>query len=524
MKLYPSLFAYLNDCQPVTPDTLLHASDRPIIALDSQEVLSSQPFLIPIGDIYEIAFPYLKPTDRGVDEHQLEYIFNLSISGQSYPLRVTDEVLDLGTIKEKNELPEWENRLGECLDDTAALLIQLLIGVFTNCFGNQKTNQPKILLTQLQAKLDNVNFQQANLPIAVSLDRRYELHRKLEALAPKLRHQLRRQAELMPVGRIQEIDSYCLRDYIRRPGVTATEKAGAKQELMAIQRYQDFNTPENKFLVYFSHILHFNCYQYEHSTATQYRTEVQKLRSVIDFFHQQPIVQGIQDRQYQFTQPNYVLQQNPIYRSFYQAYLDYIRYKYEKERIWSFRNQLFADIVYICLTAALLRFQGIAIDALSSISGSNVPEQGRYIQDKTNIRVKVFLQNQVCVFRLIKPFNKRLGDWCLTGEIHQLNSNQLDTQRFVFQIWVFWYRPHNETIAQLKSYLQKLRNRQSFQKGFVFYLQVPPSHSEPIEQIQNFAEAKLLLCQLPNLMTPLGFSDTVAFMADVIKSAVESPV
>ena len=111
MKLYPSLFAYLNDCQPVPLDTLLHASDRPIIALDSQEELSHQPFLIPIGDIYEIAFPYLKPTDIGVHQHQLEYNFNLSISGRSYKLRVTDEVLDLGTIKEENELPEWENKI-----------------------------------------------------------------------------------------------------------------------------------------------------------------------------------------------------------------------------------------------------------------------------------------------------------------------------------------------------------------------------------------------------------------------------
>lgn len=522
MRLYPSLFAYLNNCQPVPESTLLHASDRPIIALDSQEDFSGQPFLITLDNgVYEIAFPYLKPTDIGHHDHQLEYIFNLSISSQLYRLRVTDEVLDLDTIKEENELQEWENKLGEHLDSTTTLLIRLFIGMFTSFFGDQKTRQPTILLTQLEEKLDKVKVDEANLPIVISLERRYQLRRKLEAIASKLRHQLRRQAELMPVGRIQEMDSYCLRDYIRRPGITAVEKAGAKQELMAIQRYQDYNTPENKFLIHFSHILYFNCYRYERSSATQHRVEVQKFRLVIDFFKQQPVVQKIKDRQYQFTNPNYVLQQNPIYRSFYQAYLEYLHKRDEKERIWSFRNQLLADTVYICLTAALLRFEGIGVDALSSIPGSNSPDKGRYIQVGSSIKARIFLQNQVYVFSLLKPDKELLSDWLLTCEIHQLDSKELETKRFSLPIWVFWYRPNDQAIAQLYRYLQ---DKQYFQKGFVFYLQVPPNSSSPVGKIQSFSQGKLLLCQLPDPITAQGFSNTVAFMAHVIKSAVESPV
>lgn len=525
MRLYPSLFAYLNNCQPVPQETLLHASDRPIIALDSEEDFSEPPFLIPIGDrVYEIAFPYLKPTDIAHHDNQLEYVFNFSITAQSYTLRVTDEVLDLDTIKEENELPEWENKLGERLDNTTALLIRVLVGIFTALFGYQKTIQPTILLTQLQEKLEKINVDEANIPIVISLERRYELRRKLEVIASKLRHQLTRQAELMPVGKIQEMDSYCLRDYIRRPGITAAEKAGAKQQLMAIQRYQDFNTVENKFLVYFTQILHLNCYRYERSSGRQYRAEVQKFRLVIDLFKQQPVVQGIQDRQYQFTKPNYVLQQNPIYRSFYQAYLEYIQKRYEKERLWSFRNQLLVETVYLCLLAALLRFQGIGVDALSSIPGSNIPEQGRYIQNGKTIAVQVFLQNQVYVFGLEKPQRKLLGDWLLTLKIHQLDSNNLETKSFVLPIWVFWYRPNDEVNEQLNIYLQRLQNQQVFQKGLVFYLQVPPSNSSPIGKIEYFCEKRLLVCQLPNPIKAQGFSNTVAFMAHLIKSAVEFPV
>lgn len=522
MKLYPSLFAYLNNCPPVPKSTLLHASARPIIVIDAKEDCSNQ-FLIPISDgVYEIAFPYLKPTEIQHENIQLEYIYNLSsICKKSYKLCVTDEVLDLETIKEENELPEWESKLGERLDNTVALLIRLFVGLFTNLFGYQKTSQSIILLTHLQEKLDNVNVDEANIPIVISLERRYQLRRKLDVLASKLRHQLKRQAEFISLGRIQEMDAYCLRDYIRRPGVTAAEKAGVKQELMAIQRYQDFNTAENKFLVYFSQILHLNCYQYERSHATQYKLEVQKFRLVITWFRQQPLVQGIQDRKYQFTKPNYVLQQNPIYRSFYQAYLEYIQKRYEKERIWLFRNQLVAEAVYICLTAALLSFTGRSIDTLSSIAGRTIPDKGRYIQVGTTVKVRIFLQNQVYVFGLSKPSQEVLSDWLLTWEIHKLDSPELEAQRFMLPIWVFWYCPNNEVIAQLHRYLQ---NQQSFKKGLVVYLQVPPKNASPISTVNNFSEDKLLLCQLPNPIAAQGFSQIVLFMAHLIKSAVESMV
>ncbi len=518
MRLYPSLFAYLNESQPVPQNTLLQARDRPIIALDPEEDLSAQSCLIPIDDtVYEIAFPYLKPTDIEHHHNQLEYVLKISINGLSYNLRVTDEVLDLGAIKEEKELPEWESILGERLDNKTALLIGLFVGMFTNLFGYQKTRQPTILLTQLQEKLDQVNVDEANLPIVISLERRYQLCRKLEAIASKLRHQLRRQAELMPLGRIQEMDAYCLRDYIRRPGVTAAQKAGAKQQLMGIQRYQDFHTAENKFLVYFSQILHLNCYQYERSNANQHQAEVDKFRLVIDLFKQQPVVEGIQDRQYQFTKPNYVLQQNPVYRSFYQAYLEYIQKRFEKERIWSFRNQLFADTIYICLTAALLQFQGIGVDSTLSIAGSNISEQGRYIQDGVSINVRVFLQNQVYVFGLNKSTNKLLGDWLLTVEIHQLDLTELETKKLDFPIWVFWYRPNDEALFQLHKYLQRL----NLTNGFVFYLQIPPSNLSPEGRKQSSSETKLLLCQLPDPITAQGFSSTVAFMAKLIKLLVE---
>lgn len=519
MRLYSSLFTYLNESVTVSHDTVLQAYNRPIIALDLGEDLSAHELIQIYERVYEIPFPYLKPTDIEHHPQQLESVFNISINGQSYNLRVSDEVLDLDTIKEEKELLEWQSILGERLDSKTALLIRILVGMLTNLFGYQKVRQPRILLAHIQSKLDAFNVDDANLPIVISLERRYQLRRKLETIASKLRHQLRRQAELMPVGKIQEMDAHCLRDYIRRPGVTAAQKAGAKQQLMGIQRYQDFNTPENKFLVYFSQILHLNCYQYERSNGKQYRVEVEKFRSVIDLFQQQPIVEEIQTRQYKFTKPNYVLQQNTIYRTFYQAYLEYIQKRFEKERIWSFRQRLLADTIYVCLTAALLQFQGIGVDSTLSIPGNSISEQGSYIQHGANINIKVFLQDKVYVFALTKPAKKQFGDCLLVWEVHQLDSNKLEKQRFVLPIWVFWYRPNDEALQQLQEYFQKL----NLKSGFVFYLQVTPN-SLPIEKIETFSQAKLLLCPLPDLIATQGFSSTVTLMARLIKLVIERSV
>lgn len=526
MKIYPSLFAYLNGCEPLPLNTLLQARDRPIISLDSEEHLSEQPLLIPVGEeVYEVGFPYLKPADIAHHNNQLEYVFNLSVNGQSCALRITDEVLDLDTIKEESKLSEWEEKLGERLDNTTTLLIRLLVGMFTTFFSEQMTRQPKVLVLQLQEKLDTVNVDEANIPLVISLERRYQLRRKLEVISSKLRHQLRRQAELMPVGRIQEMDAYCLRDYIRRPGETATEKAGAKQELMGIQRYQDFNTAENKFIVYFSQIIHLNCYQYERTRATQYEREVNKFRSVIDLFKQQPVVQGIQDRRYQFTKPNYVLQQNLIYRSFYQAYLDYLQKRYEKERIWLFRNQLLSDNVNIYLTAALLRFQSIQVDSIANIIGSNIPDKGHYLQSVSDVNIRVFLQNRVCVFRLRKPvIDEPWCDWLLTVENHKLDSKELETKELSLPIWVFWYRPTDEAIAQATIYLENPQASHNVKIGIVFYLQVPPDDTSPKSEIEYFAKEKLWLCQLPNPIAAKGFSSTVELVAYLIKQAVEYPL
>ena len=48
-----------------------------------------------------------------------------------------------------------------------------------------------------------------------------------------------------PIGRIQELDAACLRDFARRPGRSLEEKAGTKQALLSVRRRERIDTLEN---------------------------------------------------------------------------------------------------------------------------------------------------------------------------------------------------------------------------------------------------------------------------------------
>lgn len=251
MKIFPNLFAYLNGNHLEAKNLVLHGCDRPILVLDSNEFIAQNPLLIHHGDrFYEISFPYLKSSDLEHYEYRCQSELLLSINEIEYLFGITDEVIDKAAIEDEIKLEEWlAQSWGNRLNNSVSLLLPNLNGIFKNqeLWSDRQGNLAKIDLYKLSDYLSKFDSSEASVPLVISLERQYELARKLREIAPKMRHQLRRKAELMPIGQIQEMDSYCLRDYIRRPGHSPEEKAGAKQQLMGIIREQNFNTIEKNF-------------------------------------------------------------------------------------------------------------------------------------------------------------------------------------------------------------------------------------------------------------------------------------
>ena len=533
MKLYPNLFAYLNGDSLETENTVLQGCDRPILIIES--VVKNALLIQQSQNTYEIGFPYLKPTDLEQHGDRCQTELKLEIKDSEYSLFVTDEVIDEEAIEDEAQLAEWlKSAKKQRINTSIEILLQNFNGLLNNknLWNSRQGNIARISLDYLPEYLSQFDISEASLPLIVGLERQYELSRKLRTITPKLRHQLRRKAELMPIGRIQEMDSYCLRDYIRRPGHSPEEKAGAKQQLMGVMREQNYNTVENKFLVYFAgRLLHLECFRYEQSNDTAYKESVKKLRQTIELFRQSPLIKNIVVRHFKLTKPNYVLLQNPIYNSFYRAYQDYVYRRSQKESLWSYRHNLLGDTVYLCLTAALLCFQGVNLNPLANLKTRTSPNYGNYLLSESEpVSIPIFLKDFVYEFKLAKNSNIREGDYSLTIELHDLNSSDLTTKVQSFPIWIFWYKPTEETISLAKKYLNQ--NQHNYNLGILFYLEISPDISRSLaEERELEAELnskatvtsnKTLLYQIPNPLELQSFAALTKILAkEIIKPLAE---
>lgn len=480
MRLYRHLADYLQnqpyDLNAATP-LQLRGSDRPFLVLDDGDELPKHyPFLMERQSrVYEIGFPFVKieEWEKHQDSEKISQPINLiTKSGLEINFDLADEVLDKTQIStDEDKVKQLEQQLGRKCDRHTSEAIGLFIGLFDHLLGKHK-NQKKAScsLLKIPELLQELSQQDARLPLVLALNRRYELRHKLELIAPKLRSQLTRTAEMVPIAKIQEMDAYCLRDYVRRPGNNAAEKAGARQQLMGIQRYQSFETAENRFLKCFCDLLHLDCREYRD------HDEARSLERAIDRFRQEPSVQSISRTALFAVKPNYVLQQNPIYRSFYQAYLDYLKRRTEKEKMWGLRQALLVDVVTIMFVTALLNLNGSYVSPLSSVNILSTPNYGKYLDNnetyqeltKLSISVQCVLQSSSFKFTVIQPHDPKSGDLQLKVEKQTFSSQK---QNLLLPIWLFWYRPN----------LQLLQTMQTSQQGRIvcLYLYDRPEDNSP---------------------------------------------
>jgi len=511
MRCYSNLFAYLN--QQETEVAVLQPRDRAMISPKTEANLERSDFLIHKGNgHYELAFPYLRISDLEHHGGKLHYTWVLELENEAIPLTIADVVLDSAVIEENNQLEEWQKQLGNQVDESVAIVLRSFTGLCETILSERVGRNSQTKVIPLLDKITQFQVADATQPLVISLKNRYKLDKNLRLIAPKLRQQLRRQAELIPVGRIQEMDAYCLRDYTRRPGRNAPEKAGSRQELMGVKRYQDYDTPENRFLIYFAgRLLYRECLEFRKRFD-----EIDRFEKIIRSFRQQPEVKPIlrKIRRFQFTTPNYVLLQNPIYNSFYRAYLDFVAKRSEKEQIWGYRSQLLGDVVYACLTAALMKFQGLDLDPLSTLQGLMSPDRGQYLTQFEPPEIRVLLQHQVYVFQVEKQEDLALGDLRLTAEIHNLESQTLAVQRWQMPIWVFWYRPSQTTLEEASRYCEGLQ--EEIKTGLIVYFQDPPNSSTAQGHQEKMAE-RLHLLQIPDPVVTNSFIDTVEAMAQFLQ-------
>jgi len=489
MFYYSSIANYLdNKINSFNSDFIitLKSKNRPFLKLADNENLKHQyDFLIERDKgLYEIGFPLIQVADFEMNDNLTQLINIETKEGEIFKFYLEDEVLDeTQLINDEDLAKELAKELGGRCDRTTAETISFFIGLFNSLTNHHQNKNTSPL--NIEESLEKLSQEDARLPLVLALNKRYELRHKLELIAPKLRSQLNRVAEMMPLGHIQEMDAYCLRDYVRRPGKDAIEKAGARQELMGIKRYQNYNTPENRFLKGFCDLLHLECQDYRHNYQ-----EAKSLYIAIERFRQEPSVKTIPRTTIFTGKPNYVLQQNPIYRSFYQAYQDYLKRRTEKEKFWGFRQALLVDIVKILWLEALLKLEGSYLDCQAKIEILDIPKEGKYLNHNQEFKILCLLNQSAFIFSLKQDTdNIKKGDFQLNITRQRITEKEPKIDNYQWLIWVFWYQPEAEI-------LKKIKETSKDNLPICFYLYPSPEFAE--KEINETRESEINLIKIPH--------------------------
>lgn len=170
----------------------------------------------------------------------------------------------------------------------------------------------------------------------------------VDELIRNLRKVLSRVREKVNIGRVQQIDSQCLRWLTRQPGRDAVEKAGARQEILAVVRVENYDTIENRVFKDFlqrcldlsSLYIRVNGQKHEgrwkdHATLKM----VARFRGLCAAGLSLEIMDSVAAL-HEMPQPNYVLQQDRLYSKIWKAYCTLLRQEDVADKLWKHRDEL----------------------------------------------------------------------------------------------------------------------------------------------------------------------------------------
>lgn len=188
---------------------------------------------------------------------------------------------------------------------------------------------------------------EARMALIVQLSREQPLHQALDTISRHPRRILQRYRDEIPLSRIQELDSVCIRDFARRPGITAVEKAGPRQCLLAIRRREQHDTLENRVACWVMESAAELAREYCSTNAAF--TNDEKIRSVRTFgrrnstWRMSEWLRNVGTLLHHPTGPNYPLQFEPRYKLIWKTYLRIRREKRVKDDAWAWQGVLWGE-------------------------------------------------------------------------------------------------------------------------------------------------------------------------------------
>ena len=184
----------------------------------------------------------------------------------------------------------------------------------------------------------------------------------VKELLEKPRRLLQRQRDLTPVDRVQQLDVACVRWLSKQPGTTHYERAGPRQQILAVRRHETINTLENRVLRDFSLRTHreasrytkrYDSFSQTHRWKSVNRHGQRCKRAIGELIEagvtsvNPPVI------------PNFVLLQDTRYRHLWRAYLEIMRLQDEEDECWRWQHRLWSDFTHLLLHLSLRQWDGL---------------------------------------------------------------------------------------------------------------------------------------------------------------------
>lgn len=208
----------------------------------------------------------------------------------------------------------------------------------------------------------------------------------LRDLETRIRRVLRRDRELIPLDRVQEMDRASMVWLSRQPGRNIPERAGASQRILATVRRENFDTLENRVLHAYARLAMDAAREWmrEHPSAksSERYTKVDGFRKSC-----RAIVRTLQELGVMVAPagitPNYVLMQDRSYRKVYESWLKLLLRRKIEDDLWAWQAETWTDFAVLAIVLAIDELDEAELVAQSPISWSAETVCGRWFaQDR----------------------------------------------------------------------------------------------------------------------------------------------
>ncbi|MFV1968429.1 MAG: DUF2357 domain-containing protein, partial [Pirellulaceae bacterium] len=223
------------------------------------------------------------------------------------------------------------------------------------------------------------------LAVIVEIARKHES--LIKSICQRPRRVLARSRQVIGLGRIQEIDSACLRWLARQPGRSVAERAGVRQRVMGIVRLESAETPENRVAKDFLKRAITACGRYQREyrdfPADHPRVKlVARFRRVLKEWQLNSEIAGVRPL-VGLAQPNYVLQHDSRYRILWREYVKLVREQTAEDDLWRWQHRAWSEVCSVAAQTILAGWCDVGSALRSEIWLHSEQTAGRFVSPGT---------------------------------------------------------------------------------------------------------------------------------------------